>query len=216
MKDIFEDMEPFEDDLDTFLNDYMKDDLPEEVPEPEPRKEYYGTFRPLRADEIDVRLMGFRAIGDRVEGRLYLYQKARVPAQILDETVGPMNWQVTYGADINRCTISIYDEVHQCWVSKENVGTESDLESEKQKSTASDAFKRAASYWGIGRELYTADNIITSKLKITNNNKAGYNNPAFYRCYDKFEVTHIEYDKYKRIIHLEIRNITQNEIAYKI
>lgn len=210
MIDRYDDMDPFEDDLDTFLDEYVEDPAPAKTEE-----RNNVMFRPLRADEIDVRLMGFRNIGGKTEGRLYLYQKARVPAQILDETVGPMNWQVRYGADLNRCTISIYDNSKHTWVSKENVGTESDLESEKDKSTASDAFKRAASYWGIGRELYSAGDIITSKLKIVNNNKEGYNNPAFFRCYDKFEVSDIQYDDQRRITHIEIRNITQNVIAYK-
>lgn len=222
MKNRFDDhMDPFEDDLDTFLNDYQED-----VPDPKPSEDDESErmlvlsprgnmFRTLRADEIDVRLMGFRRLGSKVEARLYLYQKARVPAVILDETVGPLNWKVSYGSDISRCTISIYDSFKQCWVSKENVGDESDLETEKTKSTASDAFKRAASYWGIGRELYTAGDIITDKLKITNNNKQGYDNPAFYRCYDKFEVSEIECNKYKQITHLVIRNVTQDCIAYK-
>ena len=213
MIDRYDNMDPFEDDLDTCLDEYIMDPQPE--PEDKAANRNNFMFRPLRADEIDVRLMGFRNVGGKTEGRLYLYQKARVPAQILDETVGPLNWQVSYGADINRCTISIYDEVGERWVSKENVGAESDLESEKDKSIASDAFKRAASYWGIGRELYSAGDIITSKLKIVNNNKEGYNNPAFFRCYDKFEVSDIQYDDQKRITHIEIRNITQNVIAYK-
>lgn len=212
MKDRFDDIDPFEDDLDTFFDGYDEPSPEHKIVTTE-RNNYM--FRPLRADEIDVRLMGFRNIGGKTEGRLYLYQKARVPAQILDETVGPMNWQVSYGNDLNRCIISIYDEDKCSWVSKENVGTESDLESEKDKSTASDAFKRAASYWGIGRELYSAGDIITSKLKIVNNNKEGYNNPAFFRCYDKFEVSDIQYDDQRRITHIEIRNITQNVIAYK-
>ena len=224
MIDRYDDKDPFEDDLDTCIDEFLMDpqpDLSEAMAGPDLK--YKGRslraneirFRPLRADEIDVRLMGFRNVGGKNEGRLYLYQKARVPAQILDETVGPLNWQVSYGTDINRCTISIYDDFHGYWVSKENVGTESDLESEKDKSTASDAFKRAASYWGIGRELYSAGDIITSKLKIVNNNKEGYNNPAFFRCYDKFEVSDIQYDDQRRITHIEIRNITQNVIAYK-
>lgn len=224
MKDRYDyDMDPFEDDLDTFLTEFNEDDLDDlteedlEPPEPVSKRDQHAPqmFRPLRADEIDVRLMGFRKVDGKIEARLYLYQKARVPAQILDETVGPMNWQVSYGADLNRCTISIYDEIHRCWVSKENVGDESDLADEKVKSKASDAFKRAATYWGIGRELYAADDIITDKLKVIDGNKQGFNNPAYYRCYDKFEVSKIEYDKFKRITHLEIRNKTQNIIAYK-
>lgn len=217
--DDFNELDPYEDDLDTFLDEYMEDPEPEEhlckalEEDRQAQKAGFKGFRPLKADEIEVRLMGFRKVGNTIEGRLYLYMKARVPAQLLDETFGPLNWQVSYGDSINRCSISVFNKDLGCWISKENVGAASDLESEKDKSTASDAFKRAASYWGIGRELYTADDIITNKLKIVNNNKEGYNNPAFYRCYDKFEVSHIEY-KDRKIEHIEIRNMTQNCIAY--
>lgn len=47
--------------------------------------------------------------------------------------------------------MSIYEETVG-WVSKEDVGTESNTE--KEKGQASDSFKRACFNWGIGRELY--------------------------------------------------------------
>jgi hypothetical protein len=50
------------------------------------------------------------------------------------------------------CTVSIRDEKGE-WVSKQDVGVESNTE--KEKGQASDAFKRACFNWGIGRELYT-------------------------------------------------------------
>ena len=174
-------------------------------------------FRALRPDEIDVRIQSYGQVSSgKWQARLLLYQKARVPAQILDETVGPLRWQVIYGETLNRCKILIYDPELKEWICKENIGSQSDLESEADKSTASDAFKRAASYWGIGRELYSAADIVTDKIKIIDLNKPGYNNKAYMKCYDKFEVTEIETDQNKKILHLVIRNITQNCIAYKI
>ena len=50
------------------------------------------------------------------------------------------------------CTVSIRDDKGE-WVSKQDVGVESNTE--KEKGQASDAFKRACFNWGIGRELYT-------------------------------------------------------------
>lgn len=220
--DDFEDQDPFEDDLDTLFDEGLRLPSPEEAKQ---TMQKYKTnyldkdnlqFRPLRADEIDVRMMGFRQVGQKWEARLYLYQKARVPAQILDETVGPLNWQVSYGDDIKRCTISIYNPRTGAWISKENVGSPSDLESEAVKSEASDAFKRAASYWGIGRELYSAGDIITDKIRVIDNNKPGYSGKNFIKCYDKFEVASIEYDDNRQIKHLVIRNVSQNCICYKI
>ena len=104
-------------------------------------------FRKLRADEVDCR------ISDKGLS-LLLYKDARCDMNILDETVGPMNWQRSHSRDNANCTVSIYDTEKQIWVSKEDTGTES--YTEKEKGLASDSFKRACFNWGIGRELYTA------------------------------------------------------------
>lgn len=110
-------------------------------------------FRTLRADEIDAR------IGQVGKGyvTLLLYKDARCDQNILDETVGPYNWQRTHGRDNANCVVSIWDETKQQWISKEDVGTESKTEAEK--GLASDSFKRACVNWGIGRELYTGPRI---------------------------------------------------------
>lgn len=110
-------------------------------------------FRDLRADEIDVR------IGEAKESyfTLLLYKDARVDMDILDETVGAMNWQRRHNRDNANCEIGIYDENKKEWVWKEDTGTESNTEAEK--GIASDSFKRAGVNWGIGRELYTSPKI---------------------------------------------------------
>ena len=73
---------------------------------------------------------------------------------VLDETVGPMNWQRHHSRDNANCILSIWDERKGQWIEKEDTGTESNTEAEK--GLASDSFKRAGFNWGIGRELYTA------------------------------------------------------------
>lgn len=107
-------------------------------------------FRPLKADEIDCRVATVSEKGCS----LLLYKDARCDMNILDETVGPMNWQRSHTRDNANCIVSIYDEKKDTWVSKEDTGTES--YTEKEKGLASDSFKRACFNWGIGRELYTA------------------------------------------------------------
>ena len=107
-------------------------------------------FRTLRADEIDVRLASVKQNGVS----LLLYKDARCDMNILDETVGPFNWQRQHTRDNANCIISIWDEDKGQWVSKEDTGTES--YTEKEKGLASDSFKRACFNWGIGRELYTS------------------------------------------------------------
>lgn len=107
-------------------------------------------FRDLKADEIDVRVAMVKENGVS----LLLYKDARVDQDILDETVGNMNWQRKHLRDNANCVVSIYDEDKKQWVEKEDTGTESF--SEKEKGLASDSFKRSCFNWGIGRELYTS------------------------------------------------------------
>ncbi len=109
-------------------------------------------FRKLNADEIDCRVGNDNGSGVS----LLLYKDARVDMRLLDEVVGAFNWKREHEL-INGnlfCTVSIYNEDTKEWISKQDVGTESNTE--KEKGQASDAFKRACFNWGIGRELYTA------------------------------------------------------------
>lgn len=91
------------------------------------------------------------------------YVDARQVQDKLDDVVGPMNWKNEYtivDGDLY-CTISIWDDVKEQWISKSDTGTESNVE--KQKGQASDAFKRAAVHFGIGRFLYSME---IQKLKV--------------------------------------------------
>lgn len=105
--------------------------------------------------------------------------------QILDETFGRFGWQRTHEIINGRlyCTVSIYDNEKKQWVSKQDVGTESNTEAEKGQ--ASDAFKRACFNIGIGRELYTSPKIFVTLFPddIKNN-----------KLYTKFEVSEIGYN----------------------
>ena len=109
-------------------------------------------IRPLRADEIEVR------VGNVYDGgvSLLLYKNARVDMAILDETYGPTNWQRDHKEVKGNlyCGIGIFDSEKNAWIWKWDCGTES--YTEKEKGESSDSFKRAGFNWGIGRELYTA------------------------------------------------------------
>lgn len=110
-------------------------------------------FRKLNANEIDVRVDRVIKTDNFSGCSLLLYKDARVDMNILDETVGAMNWQRIHSRDNANCEIGIYDSDKQQWVWKEDTGTESNTEAEK--GLASDSFKRAGVNWGIGRELYS-------------------------------------------------------------
>lgn len=107
-------------------------------------------FRTLSADDVEARVA--RSTGKGLS--LLIYKNARVDMRILDETVGPENWQREHyeckGNLFCRIGIKCGDE----WIWKSDCGSESNTEAEKGE--ASDSFKRAGFNWGIGRELYTA------------------------------------------------------------
>lgn len=154
-------------------------------------------FRTLNANEIDCRVASVNKDGKGLS--ILLYKDARVDQNILDETVGAMNWQRAHSRDNANCTVSIWDDAKNMWISKEDTGKESYTEAEK--GLASDSFKRACFNWGIGRELYTAPFIWipADKCNITKD----------FKCYDKFYVEQIIYDDDKNIVALSIKNASR-------
>lgn len=160
-------------------------------------------FRNLMADEIDCRVAMVKEKGLS----LLLYKDARCDMNILDETVGSMNWQRKHTRDNANCIVSIFDAEKQMWIEKEDTGTESNTEAEK--GLASDSFKRACFNWGIGRELYTAPFIWITKDKcnIFKDEKGKW------KCNDDFSVEDITIEN-KKIIALSIRNEETGNIVY--
>lgn len=137
-------------------------------------------FRDLKAEEIDVRVG--RTSNNAL--KLLLYKDARCDMNILDETVGSLNWQRSHQVinDNLFATVCIWDENKSQWICKADVGNETNVE--KIKGESSDSFKRACFNWGIGRKLYTSPEITVygdvAKLK-----------------WEKFRVHEIEYDDNK-------------------
>lgn len=148
-------------------------------------------IRTLKANEIECRIGTINEKGCT----LLLYKDARVDMRLLDEVFGPMNWKRNHEVVNGNlfCTISIYDEQKKEWVSKQDVGTESNTE--KEKGQASDAFKRAGFNWGIGRELYSAP-FIWVKLEPSEISK---NTSGRCSTYTKFSVSEIEYDENREV-----------------
>ncbi len=148
-------------------------------------------IRTLKANEIECRI---GTINDK-GCSLLLYKDARVDMRLLDEVFGPMNWKRDHEVVNGNlfCTISIYDEQKKEWVSKQDVGTESNME--KEKGQASDAFKRAGFNWGIGRELYSSP-FIWVKLE---SNEMVKSTTGKFSTYTKFSVREIEYDENREV-----------------
>lgn len=152
-------------------------------------------FRTLTADEIEVRVGSV----SRGKASLLLYKDARCDMAILDETVGPLNWQRHHSRDNANCIVSIWDDEKKQWIEKEDTGTESNTE--REKGLASDSFKRACVNLGIGRELYTSPRITINCETVQEGNRHKLKNPwQFYGC----RVASIEYDDKRQIKQLSI------------
>ena len=142
-------------------------------------------IRLLRADEIECRVSIVKENGVS----LLLYKDARVDQRILDETFGLFGWKRSHQCiDGNLyCTVEVYDKETGEWVAKQDVGTMG--YAEKEKSQASDSFKRACFNWGIGRELYTAPFIWVPAADVA----IKRNGDKLY-CSDHFSVRSIAYN----------------------
>jgi len=163
-------------------------------------------IRLLKANEIECRIATINAKGLS----LLLYKDARVDQRILDETFGAFGWKRSHQCiDGNLyCTVEIFDKESKEWVAKQDVGTTG--YTEKEKSQASDSFKRACFNWGIGRELYSAPFIWIPADKATIQSKDN----KFY-CYDHFSVKSITYNEDREISALVIVN-DKGQMVYEL
>jgi hypothetical protein len=89
---------------------------------------------------------------DKSKGLALAYIDARDVMHRLDEVAGPGGWQNDYPHANGKTVCRIGIKVGEEWIWKSNGAGDSDVEAEK--GALSDAFKRAAVMWGIGRYLY--------------------------------------------------------------
>lgn len=157
-------------------------------------------IRLLKADEIECRIAAINEKGLN----LLLYKDARVDQRILDETFGAFGWKRSHQSiDGNLyCTVEILDRETGQWVAKQDVGTTG--YAEKEKSQASDSFKRACFNWGIGRELYSAPFIWIPASRVRIQVKEGREKRYF--CNDEFAVSSIRYNENREISALVVVN----------
>jgi hypothetical protein len=143
-------------------------------------------FRTLKNNEIEVRPQSVKG----GKATMLLYIDSRCVTNILDETVGCMNWQSEF-YEVNGQTmgrLGIWDEIKNMWIWKSDTGSESNVEAEK--GLISDCYKRLLSRWGV-TELYSAPRITWDD--------DGYGNTGY-------KVSEIEYDENRKITHLVIAN----------
>jgi hypothetical protein len=121
---------------------------------------------PFPAEEVSWRVgptnERYRSEGEPLKGKPLCYIDARAVMDRLDSVVGVDGWQSNYTPGVGTsivCNIGlrfpvIYNEqqIGHEWVFKGDGAGATDMEADK--GTLSDAFKRAAVRWGIGRYLY--------------------------------------------------------------
>lgn len=92
---------------------------------------------------------------DKSKGMALAYIDARDVQDRLDAVCGVDGWQCRYVPTHDKktiCEIGIFSDMRNDWIWKSDGAGDSDVEAEK--GALSDAFKRAAVRWGIGRYLY--------------------------------------------------------------
>lgn len=108
---------------------------------------------PFKAEEIEWRVGG--TTPDKSKGMALPYVTNRAIQNRLDELFGPFGWKNEFQpwkADSQLCGISVRDPVSGEWVTKWDGADNSNMEA--VKGGLSDAMKRCAYQWGIGRYLY--------------------------------------------------------------
>jgi hypothetical protein len=115
---------------------------------------------PFAADEIGWKPQAKSKDGTKALACAYI--DARNVMDRLDAVVGPENWQDEFtplGNGNVVCCLSL--RVGGEWIHKSDVGGESDQKDtgDREKAAFSDALKRAAVKWGVGRYLYSLPSV---------------------------------------------------------
>ena len=113
---------------------------------------------PFAFSEIEWKIQVTSA--DKARGMAVAYIDSRAIQKRLDEVVGSFNWKTEYQPWQDKaqiCRLFIFFTERDEWVAKCDGAENTDIE--PIKGGLSDAFKRAASQWGIGRYLYDIDGV---------------------------------------------------------
>jgi len=105
---------------------------------------------PFDPSEVDWRVGS--TTKDKTKGMALAYIDARTVMDRLDAVCGPAGWQNKYVMEGSKTVCEIGILCGDTWVWKADGAGDSDVEAEK--GALSDAFKRAAVRWGVGRYLY--------------------------------------------------------------
>jgi hypothetical protein len=105
---------------------------------------------PFDPDAVSWRIGSMKK--DKTAGMALAYIDARVVMDRLDDICSPGGWQCRYSHTATKTVCDIAIKCGEEWLWKADGAGDSDIEAEK--GALSDAFKRAAVRWGIGRYIY--------------------------------------------------------------
>jgi hypothetical protein len=114
---------------------------------------------------------------DKTKGIALAYVDSREVTKRLDEVCGLGGWQSRLIRIDNGFICEIGILIDDQWIWKSNAAGDTNVEA--TKGGASDAFKRAASTWGIGRYLYYLPNVW---VKIAPHGQQFHPTPRFQSC----------------------------------
>lgn len=111
------------------------------------------------------------------------YIDARTAAEELDKKFGDLNWRFTWRTGSSamwavKGQLSVYNSELKEWITRQDVGypqegktNEKADETEWMKDAVSDALKRCAVQFGVGRFLYDAPTLFTYEVKVDQSGK---------------------------------------------
>lgn len=116
----------------------------------DPKMNLKDLHQPFPPNEIEWRVGSTNQ--EKTSGLALAYLTARHVMERLDEVCGAENWATRYEFHGSRTICYLSIKIGLEWVTKADGAGDSDVEAEK--GAISDALKRAAVHWGIGRYLY--------------------------------------------------------------
>jgi hypothetical protein len=118
--------------------------------------------------------------GEKGKAQVLAYIDARDVMERLDYICGVDGWQCRYSHTATKTVCDIGIRINGEWIWKSDGAGDTDVEAEK--GALSDAFKRAAVRWGIGRYLYDLGN---NYAEVTKKNKTWYITPEAQKTLEK-------------------------------
>lgn len=105
---------------------------------------------PFPPDEVEWRITA--KTKDNTKGLVAAYIDNRAVMNRLDEVVGYNNWQSRFSGNGDGAICELSLRINSEWITKSDGAANTDIEA--IKGGLSNAMKRAAAQWGIGRYLY--------------------------------------------------------------